>query len=44
MTRFKHAFLQVARDHKSVITFTHMTQRMLRHVQQMSNANIFTMC
>jgi len=44
MIQFKHAFLQVARDHKSVITFTHTTQRMLRHVQQMSNAHIFTMC
>ena len=44
MIRFQYTFLQVARDHKSVITFTHTTQRMLRHVQQMSNAHIFTMC
>lgn len=42
--RFKHAFLHVVRDHKSVIAITHMTQRILRRVQQMSNANIFTMC
>jgi hypothetical protein len=42
--RFKHAFLHVVRDHKSVIPITYTTQRMFRRVQQMSKANICTMC